>query len=110
MTPYAVLLVRPADGGDAIRARFHVLARHCHPDAILTQRGANFVKLKADWELYSGAYAKVKTAALRAAWERTEQLLAGRCLVCRGSGVHGGPLSGVKLCSECKGEGRKVKK
>jgi DnaJ-class molecular chaperone len=109
LTPYAILQVRPADGDDAIRARFHVLARHCHPDAILTQRGANFVKLKADWELYSGAYAKVKTAALRTAWERGEALLAGRCGSCRGVGVTGGALGAIKICQECKGEGRKVK-
>jgi DnaJ-class molecular chaperone len=110
MTPYAVLQVRPADGDDAIRARFHVLARKCHPDIVLTRRGTNFLKLKTDWALYSGAYAKVKTTALRTVWERAEQLLAGRCPVCQGSGVQGGPLSGVKLCLECKGEGRKVKK
>ena len=109
MTPYAILQVRPADSDDDIRKRFHVLARHCHPDAILTRRGTNFLKLKSDWELYSGAYAKVKTAVLRTAWERAEALMAGRCGSCRGSGVQGGALSGIKVCPECGGEGRKVR-
>lgn len=109
MTPYAILQVRPADSDDDIRKRFHVLARHCHPDAILTRRGTNFLKLKSDWELYSGAYAKVKTAALRVEWERQQGLLAGQCSRCEGYGITGGALKPVEVCTKCHGEGRKVK-
>ncbi len=106
MTPYATLIVRPADADEVIRARFHQLARRCHPDAVLTRRGTNFLKLTEDWVRYSGAYGLIKTAALRQEWERRESIRAERCKQCAGNGVTGGPLSGVKVCERCKGEGR----
>jgi DnaJ-class molecular chaperone len=109
MTPYAILQVRSADADEVIRKRFHDLARKCHPDTILTRHGANCVKLAEDWKRYSDAYALIKTPALRAEWERRQAALSGRCQACRGGGVQGGALSAVKLCSECRGEGRKVR-
>lgn len=102
MTPYAVLTVRPVDTDEVIRARFHQLAWKCHAD---TKRGKTIVG-QLDWDRYSGAYGLIKTATLRQAWGRREALKAGRCKQCAGNGVTGGPLSGVKLCARCKGEGR----
>jgi DnaJ-class molecular chaperone len=104
MTPYAILMIRPVDTDDAIRARFHALARGCHPDVVLPDGDQE--RLTADWHRYADAYSLVKTAALRAAWERSEALLAGRCWPCRGVGVVGGALKAATVCPACRGEGR----
>ena len=106
MTPYAELLVRPADSDDVIRARFHELARRCHPDVVLTRHGTDWRRLAAEWARCSGAYALVKTQALRDAWERSEALIAGRCRACRGVGITGGALKKATVCAGCRGEGR----
>ena len=103
MTPYAELLCRPVDGDDEIRARFHVPARAQHPD----RPGAEG-QVGPRWHALAQAYAQVKTAALRAAWERGQALLSGRCPHCQGLGVTGGRLGGVKICVGCHGEGRRV--
>ena len=103
MTPYAELLCRPVDGDDEIRARFHALARAQHPD-----RDGAEGRAGPRWYALAQAYAQVKTAALRAAWERSAALLSGCCPRCQGLGVTGGRLGGVKICLACHGEGRRV--
>jgi DnaJ-class molecular chaperone len=103
VTPYAELLCRPVDGDDEIRARFHTLVRLQHPD----RPGAKG-REGPHWYTLTQAYTQVKTAARREAWERHQALLSGCCPRCQGTGVTGGRLSGVKICSGCHGEGRRV--
>jgi DnaJ-class molecular chaperone len=103
MTPYAELLVRPSDGDDVIRRRFHVLSRTEHPD----RNGAGG-RPGPRWYALAAAYAAIKTAGARAAWEKAHAGWAGQCRTCSGSGVTGSPAAGgVRLCQVCAGGGRK---
>lgn len=104
MTPWAVLLVKPLDSDLTIRQAFHDQARTQHPDA-----GGIDGKPGSRWHLIVEAYGLVKTAELRAAWERGQTRLSGRCPACDGSGVawrRTGRDRAVKLCPRCAGEGR----
>lgn len=99
ITPYAVLLVRPSDNDDAVRKAFHALAERWHPD----KRGG---EVTGQWHAAAQAYAVVKTEGLRAAWERSMKLHAGRCAECEGYGVKGSRLTKVRVCSGCGGGGK----
>lgn len=103
MTPYAILLVRPADTDATIRARYHQLIQDQHPD----RGGASGVPGPL-WYTYTEAYCAVKTAPVRAAWLAKHSVLRGLCKPCKGSGVAGSRVAGgkVKHCPACKGEGR----
>lgn len=104
MTPWAELLLRPTATDDEVRARFHVLARDQHPD----RPGAGGLE-GARWHALVQAYSQVKAGPLRAAWERQQALLSGRCAKCQGVGVVGGRLGKpVKICAVCQGKGRRV--
>ena len=104
MTPYTVLLVHPTDSDETIRRRFHALSAHHHPD----RAGARGVPGPL-WYDITEAYSAIKTETKRAALEKHGAKLAGRCAVCRGSGVVGSRFAGskIKVCEVCKGEGRK---
>ena len=98
MTPYATLMVRPADGDLRIRKAFHALAEGQHPD----RNGAAGV-LGPRWYEITAAYGLIKTKTLRAAWKAMQSLQARRCKSCDGYGVVGYK---VRLCEKCDGEGR----
>lgn len=105
MTPWAELLLDPADAGEReVRARFHALSRTQHPD----RDGAAGMP-GPRWAAVCAAYQAVKTSALRAEWERRQRALAGRCAKCEGTGVsvqRTGKNRGVSVCTKCEGEGR----
>lgn len=107
MTPYATLLVRASDGDEAIRARFHALSRHEHPD----RPGAQGVPGE-QWYPLAGAYSMLKTEALRTTWERTQRGLSGLCATCKGFGVVGTRKFGgkIRICEACEGKGRRLKR
>ncbi len=100
MTPYAILLVKPTDSDEIIRKTYHVFARQTHSDLNDGKR--------EDWEKFTAAYTAIKTAEQRVAWATKRGMLAGLCVTCEGSGVRGTRLfkGKVRLCEECKGEGR----
>lgn len=100
MTPYAVLLAKPTDDDNAIRAAYHVLARQLHPDL-----GGPFSE---DWYKVTVAYTSIKTEEARKLWEGRQKGLSKVCTNCSGSGVKGTRLLGGKIrhCDVCKGEGR----
>jgi DnaJ-class molecular chaperone len=108
MTPYAVLLARPTDSDDAIRALYHVIARRTHPDAAAATYGTAQEALKAEWHTATDAYTAIKTVKAREAWERSRKLLSGLCAPCRGEGTQGTRrFKGVvRLCAACGGAGR----
>jgi DnaJ-class molecular chaperone len=103
MTPYATLLLRPSDSDDTVRARFHALSKHEHPD----RPGAGGVP-GTFWYVLTDAYASVKTAELRAGWERAQRSLSGLCPECDGFGVQGSRVAGgkIRVCDACEGQGR----
>jgi hypothetical protein len=102
LTPYAVLLVRPADGDDRIRKTYHRQAQLHHPDAQVAQEAAGSL-----WYVAAAAYNAIKTPALRADLERRTALLAGVCAACGGLGVAGSRVGGgkVRVCAVCGGAG-----
>ena len=102
MTPYATLLVRPADSSETIAARFRVLSRGEHPDDRPDRRpGPN-------WYALTTAYRAVRTEADRKELERKARLDARKCARCEGTGVVGSRAAGGKIrhCPACIGEGR----
>jgi DnaJ-class molecular chaperone len=102
VTPYALLLVKPVDNDLVIRQRYHVLINTEHPDRNHGVPGTMWFVLKA-------AYEAIKTEPRRAEWLRRQQLLAGVCPMCRGSGVTWrrlGPDRAVRACDGCGGGGK----
>jgi DnaJ-class molecular chaperone len=102
MTPYAILLVRPADTDETIRAAFHKLSVQHHPDKHPGQ------PVPREWYAAVAAYSVIKSQKLRAAYDRHMLGLSGLCCACRGSGVRGSRVgrSKVQPCQSCAGEGR----
>jgi DnaJ-class molecular chaperone len=100
VTPYAVLLAKPTDSDDAIRKLYHAIARTEHPDGSQTQPSEL-------WYSATAAYTAIKTAEKRAEVGRRQDLLAGRCAACEGTGVKGTRMfkGKIRFCSDCKGEG-----
>lgn len=101
MTPYAILTCKPTDPDEVVRRAYHKLAEVNHPDR-------NGGKAATEWFTATGAYNAVKTALLRSEWAHRQELLAGLCDRCAGSGVIGTRMfkGKIRLCEECKGEGR----
>lgn len=106
MTPWAELLLNPVGAtDDLVRAKFHELARGQHPD--LRVAGAAGCP-GPRWYALTAAYAAVKTAQARAAWERARDRAAQCCGACSGTGVAVkvlGPGRGVTVCQACRGNG-----
>ncbi len=102
-TPYAALMVRPADSDETIRAQFHALSKEQHPD----RAGADGVPGK-EWYDIVAAYTAIKTLAAREALARRMAALSGFCTACTGSGVRGSRFAGSRLrhCDACHGAGR----
>lgn len=108
-TPYAILMVRPADDDAAIRRAFHAISKSCHPDKLPTtlteeERAA----AQSRWFRAAAAYSCVKTPELRDKQVKYMRGLAGCCKACSGSGVRGTRAAGgqLRLCAACAGEGR----
>jgi DnaJ-class molecular chaperone len=99
LTPYAVLLVRPSDGDDTVRAAFHEIARRSHPDS-------HDQSLSALWYLATMAYAALKTAKARDTWLAKQIKLSGLCGICKGYGIVVERRREVRVCTACEGEGR----
>lgn len=108
LTPYAVLLARPADSDETIRRLYHNIARYTHPDAIARFPEPGRSKAREEWYRATEAYTAIKTEPVRRALELTTNRLSGVCTACRGFGVKGSRLGGakVRICEACKGEGR----
>ena len=102
-TPYAILLVKPTDSDEVIRKAYHILARASHPDIVGTGPAT-----RATWHRVTEAYNQVKTQELRDTLQKRSALLSGECVRCKGAGVTGTRMfkGTIKLCEECKGEGR----
>lgn len=108
LTPYAVLLARPADSDDTIRRLYHNIARYTHPDAISGFPEPGRTKARDEWYRATEAYTAIKTEAVRSALATATVRLSGVCSTCRGFGVVGSRLGGakVRVCEACKGAGR----
>jgi DnaJ-class molecular chaperone len=106
MTPYAVLLCRPLDSDETIRAAFHGIVRQgaLHPDLERTDR------VRGEWHEVNDAYQAIKTETLRIQWQHAQALFAGKCAQCRGYGVRGTRSAGGKItvCVACEGRGRQI--
>ena len=104
MTPYATLMVRPADDDATIRRAFHALSKRHHPDKTPSQPAPK------EWYAAVAAYSVIKSADGRAKHDRYMQGLSGVCAACRGSGVRGTRSAGgkLRLCDTCFGEGRVI--
>jgi DnaJ-class molecular chaperone len=102
LTPYAVLLVKAADGDDKIRQAYHKIAQKHHPDAREDKQPG------PQWYEATDAYNAVKTEAARAEWEARLKLAAKVCAKCKGVGVEGSRFGGGKVrpCAACAGTGR----
>jgi len=108
MTPYAVLLVKPTDTEDIIRAAYHALARESHPDKFRNTTSYEAAQAELLWTAATTAYTLVKTESARAKWAAQQYLLSGMCATCSGYGVTGTRLAGrkIRVCASCSGEGR----
>jgi DnaJ-class molecular chaperone len=100
MTPYAVLLAKPADSDDTIRKLYYAIANEEHPDR-------TGVAVTERWHAATEAYAAVKTEERRTAWLKQQRLLAKRCTSCDGFGVQGTRMfkGKIRLCDACDGNG-----
>lgn len=99
-THYAVLGVPPASEQAAVREAYLALAIAHHPD-----KGGDAEVFKA----ITGAYAVLKDAERRRAYDVALRLLGGQCETCMGRGLRGVALGLTKskeiICADCGGTG-----